>query len=55
MRAVPATAASIGTKVERRRIAKTVAMSIAASKRSNPAQAMSQWSVMCFEGRVALR
>jgi hypothetical protein len=53
--AVPAIAAAIGTNRERRTIARNSKRSEVASNRSSPAQAMSQCSVKCFEGSVALK
>ncbi len=53
--AVPATAANIGTKGDRRTIATNSATSAAASNRSSPAHATSQWFARCSDGRVALR
>ncbi len=53
--AVPEIAARTETTRERRRIATIVPTSAEASKRSNPAQAMSQWWVTCSDGKVALR
>jgi hypothetical protein len=52
---VPATAANIDTNGERRAIAMNNDTSATASNRSSPAQAMSQCSVRCFDGSVALR
>jgi hypothetical protein len=53
--AVPATAANIGTNTDRRTTAKKSETSAAASRRSRPAQAMSQWFARCCDGSVALR
>jgi hypothetical protein len=53
--ALPAAAAITGSHGHLRISASSVAASRAASKRSNPAHARSQWCVTCSPGRLVLR